>query len=206
MTWNGFDESTLRATGSGTVRLIGLGTSDFNGVTLGATVTPFDYYGPALNQWQVSTASNLVYTRAGIAKTTGGDSTWTITAPKSVEFNGTAGINVTSGKLNVVIAPATGAVLLGTGTFRTNGGNLVLGGGSNPGGLVDAALPATGAHGTSAAFAGVGSFADIDAGGGNVWMMGTGYGGVQQRQLRRQHRHHIRHRERASRAAPATSR
>jgi filamentous hemagglutinin family protein len=178
VTWFGVDESTLRAAGSGTVRLVGLGTGDHNGVTLGPGTTPFDYYGAALNRWQVSTASNLVYTGVGIAKSSGGDSTWTITAPKSVEFNSAAGINATSGKLNVVIAPATGAVLLGTGSFRTNGGNLTIGGGSNPGGLVDGSLPATGARGTSTYLSGINSSADIDAGGGNVWMMGSGYTGA----------------------------
>ena len=176
--WSVVDESALRASGGGSVRLIGLGTSDYNGVTLGTTGSPFDYYGPALNAWQVSTASNLVYTGLGIAKTTGGDSTWTVTAPKSVEFNGSADINATSGKLNVVIAPATGAVLLGSGTFRTNGGDLTIAGGSNPAGLVDALLAPTGARGTSTYVSGIGSSADIDAGGGNVWMMGSGYGGA----------------------------
>jgi hypothetical protein len=43
-------------------------------------------------------------------------------------------------------------VLLGTGVFRTNGGNLIIGGGSNPGGLVDPGLAATGARGTSTYF------------------------------------------------------
>ena len=48
-----------------------------------------------------------------------------------------------------MIAPPAGAVVLGSGVFRSNGGNITLAGGSNPGGPVNGSLPATGATGNS---------------------------------------------------------
>jgi filamentous hemagglutinin family protein len=173
--YSGLNESALRASGTGTVALRALGTADANGLSIGTTGTALDFYGSALNTWQLQTASNLAFTGLGVSKTTGGNASWTLTAPGSVVFTGNAGINVTSGKLDIVFDPVAGAVNLGTGNFRSNGGNIVIAGGTNPGGLVNAALPATGAHGTSAYPYGVALLGGtIDAQGGNVSIMGTG--------------------------------
>ncbi|HET7093305.1 MAG TPA: hypothetical protein VFI22_07505, partial [Thermomicrobiales bacterium] len=181
VTWLGYAEDRLSASGSGKVRLVGLGTSDFNGVSIGTATVPLDVYGPALSQWDVSTASNLLVSGVGIAKTSGGDAILTLSAPKSIEFLGAAGISSTQGKLNVVLAPAAGAVQLGSGTFSTNGGDFTIAGGANPAALVDPLLPATGATGTSAYPAGVTlNGSTVDAGGGNIAIVGTGISGASQ--------------------------
>ena len=170
--YSGFGDGSLVATGLGTVFLSALGTGDAHGLSIGSTGSAFDYYGP-LSEGQLSTGSNLVFTGLGVTKTTGGDSSWTISAPKSVVYTGSAGIDATSGRLDLVIAPATGAIVLGSGTFRSNGGTSPWWR-SNPGGLVSSSLPATGATGNSVYVDGIASAATIDAGGGNVWMMGAG--------------------------------
>ncbi|MGZ5206744.1 MAG: beta strand repeat-containing protein, partial [Caldimonas sp.] len=171
--YSGFGESSLAATGQGTVSLRALGTGDANGLSIGTTGTALDYYGPALTQWQLQTASNLVFTGLGVTKTTGGDSTWTISAPKSVVFSGAAGVNASSGKLNLTFnadsnADQSGYVSLASGTFNTNGGNIVLGGGADP---------ASGfAWGNSADPVGIRLIGTtLNAGGGDIAMHGHGW-------------------------------
>ena len=181
VTWSGYAEDRLQATGNGTVRLIGLGTSDFNGVSIGTVGVALDADGPALNRWNVSSASNLFYSGLGVAKTSAGETTWTVRAPNSIEFLGSAGIAASQGKLNVVLAPVSGAVQLGGGSFSTHGGDFTIAGGTNPASLVDALLPPTGATGTSAYPAGITLNAStIDAGGGSIRMIGTGRSGSSQ--------------------------
>src|SRR6185437_10806190 len=171
--YSGYSENSLQATGLGTVALTALGGGDANGLSIGTTGSALDYYGAALNGWQLSTATNLVFSGLGVTKTTGGDSTWTLKAPRGIVFTGSAGITSTSGKLDLVFdadsgAAQSGYVSLAGGTFASNGGNITIGGGVDP---------ATGfAWGNSASPIGVKmSGTTLDAGGGDIAVHGHGW-------------------------------
>jgi filamentous hemagglutinin family protein len=139
----------------------------------------------------VTTASAGANTQSGnitvadsISKTAGGDATLTLSANNDITVNAGVAISSTTGKLHVVLAAdsdgsGAGAIVLTGGSSITSlGGNITLGGGTNPGGLVNGALPATGATGNATNIAGISSGAILNAGGGNIWLMGTGYAGA----------------------------
>src|SRR5690606_37582623 len=76
-----------------------------------------------------------VTTGTVIDKTAGGDASFTLQAARHIIMNGT--IQSTSDKLHVVLNSraengAVGYVDLRGGTIRSNGGNIVIGGGSDP--------------------------------------------------------------------------
>ncbi|HEY2561955.1 MAG TPA: YDG domain-containing protein [Caldimonas sp.] len=171
--YSGYAESSLQASGLGNVALTALGSGDANGLSIGTTGSAFDYYGPALNRWQLSTASNLVFSGLGVTKTTGGDGTLTLSAAKGISFTGIAGINASSGKLDLIFdadrnSAQNGYVSLASGTFNSNGGNILISGGTDP---------TTGyAWGDSASAIGIKlNGTTLNAGGGNLTLRGHGW-------------------------------
>jgi filamentous hemagglutinin family protein len=131
-----------------------------------------------------NTQSGNITVASSISKTAGGDATLTLSANNDITVNAAVAISSTTGKLHVVLAAdsdgsGAGAIVLTSGSSITsNGGNITLGGGTNPGGLVNGLLPATGATGNATNIAGISSGAILNAGGGNIWLMGTGYAGA----------------------------
>jgi hypothetical protein len=173
--YSGFGESSLTTTGGGTVSLRALGSGDANGLSIGTTGTALDYYGSALNQWQLSTASNLVFTGSASPRPRAATAAGRSARRRASSSPAAAGVDVTSGKLDLVIAPQAGAVVLGTGSLPQQRRQHRPGrAAAIPAASSTARCPATGATGNSVYVNGIDSAATIDAGGGNVWMMGTG--------------------------------
>src|SRR5205807_2444296 len=131
-----------------------------------------------------NTQSGNITIASSISKTAGGDATLTLSANNDITVNAAVAISSTVGKLHVVLGAdsdgsGAGAIVLTNGSSITSfGGNITLGGGTNPGGLVNGALAATGATGNAINIAGISAGAALNAGGGNIWLMGTGYAGA----------------------------
>ncbi|HEU5047882.1 MAG TPA: YDG domain-containing protein [Rickettsiales bacterium] len=115
---------------------------------------------------------------AVISKSTGGDITLTLASAGSIFFNGISGnqdsITSTSGKLNVIfdadslLSASGGITYLGYTTINSNGGNVTLGGGSNP--------FTTASYGNFTYNYGIALEAtSINAGAGNILLRGTGW-------------------------------
>ncbi|MFG6464905.1 filamentous hemagglutinin N-terminal domain-containing protein [Roseateles sp. DXS20W] len=126
------------------------------------------------------TGDMTVSNNVNITKSAGGDATLTLSASGSIIFGTNVTIQSTTGQLGVVVhadtnANNTGRIELGSGTTITsNGGAITLGGGVNP--LVGAA---GGSADNGAAAAGVTlNNATLNAGGGNISIIGKGWQGA----------------------------
>ena len=124
------------------------------------------------------TGGGSITVASNIAKTGGANATLTLQAASDIIVNSNVVISSTSNKLNVVLdsayvasgAGTSGAIVMNAGSrITSNGGNITLGGGSDP-----------------TQYAAMGDAANADgiylrtttlsAGGGNISLIGTGYG------------------------------
>ena len=105
--------------------------------------------------------------------------TLTLSAYRNITFAAGVGVAATgTGRLNLILDSATGStsgyVKLGSGTFTTNGGNIVIGGGTLIGGL-----PSGAAYGNSGSGHGIYlNGTTMNAGSGNITMIGYSYSGT----------------------------
>lgn len=120
---------------------------------------------------------------ANIQKTGGGDATLKLMADRGIQINNGARIISTAGKLNVILnshafndSGAGGVHILGA-TIKTNGGDLVIGGGADP--YVTAAQEVSAYSTTDTIAKGLAGVyivgaTNIATNGGNVYIKGTG--------------------------------
>lgn len=114
---------------------------------------------------------------SSITKTSGGDASLSLIAHRDIIINSGVSISSTSGQMAVTLnadrdANGTGAIALGSGSsIRSNGGDIVLGGGTDP--------LTTAARGHSANTTAINlNNATLDAAGGNISLRGIGYNGT----------------------------
>jgi hypothetical protein len=111
---------------------------------------------------------------SAISKTAGGDASLTLKAANSILVN--SDITSNSNKLNITLnadsdASGAGAIVVTGATLNSNGGNIILGGGTNP--------LTTPAYGTAAHTDGILLNGEtLNAAGGNITLNGTGYSGA----------------------------